>query len=168
MGMIANYARLTPTQLDRALRDPEWAHTHVLELERAAWQAGQPAPSQARFLDIDKTWGALAVLLSGKNVPVEVIFGDAGIPGAPSWGTSPPHALAPERVALAAELLGRISGAELTEGADTEKLEREDVCPAIWDEGEDALEYVRKHYEPLVEFVTAAAGEGEALLVWLN
>jgi hypothetical protein len=43
-----------------------------------------------------------------------------------------------------------------------------DIYPTIWDEGDEALDYLRVSYGSLVEFFAAAAGAGDAVILWIG
>ncbi|MFR9674882.1 DUF1877 family protein [Streptomyces sp. TR02-1] len=74
MSMIGEYVRLTPTELDHALRDPHWAEEFVTTLLEAECDT-RPETARARCHDINKTWHALDFLLRRRDFPVE---GSAG------------------------------------------------------------------------------------------
>ncbi|MFE7614179.1 DUF1877 family protein [Streptomyces sp. NPDC057496] len=48
MSMIGEYARLAPAELDRAIRDPEWAQEHVVGLIETGPDAVSDLPSSGR------------------------------------------------------------------------------------------------------------------------
>ncbi|MFJ9405837.1 YfbM family protein [Streptomyces sp. NPDC101393] len=169
MSMIGEYARVTPAELDRARRDPEWA----LDLVSARMNA-EPAdgtdPAAARCLDIDKAWDAVGFLLRRTSFPVDIVHGEEELANADDWGYGPPRCLAPDRVRAAAEALASISGADLTAGVDPADLARSEVYPTIvWERGGgESLDYVREHYDALRPFFRAAADDGDGMLVWLG
>ncbi|MFF8714145.1 YfbM family protein [Streptomyces sp. NPDC015184] len=167
MSMIGEYARLTPAELDRAIRDPEWAQEHVVELIETELDAAPAAP-EARCHDTDKTWHALDFLLRRIDFPVDIVHGEEEIPGAEGWGYEPPRYLTPERVRVAAEALAATPHEALTEGVSSAELARAEIYPAaVWERGE-SLDYVTSHYQGLVPFFRAAADAGDAMLIWLD
>jgi Domain of unknown function (DUF1877) len=62
MSVIGEYARLTPAELKRAVRDPSWALEYIDELTGAG-AAETTGASQPRCLDIDKACDALGFQL---------------------------------------------------------------------------------------------------------
>ncbi|WP_405875637.1 YfbM family protein [Streptomyces xanthophaeus] len=56
---------------------------------------------------------------------------------------------------------------QLLEGVDPAELLAADVYPLGW-EDEASLEWGREHYCGLTEYLTAAAAEGQAVIVWLD
>jgi hypothetical protein len=168
MSMIGQYARVTPAELDRAVREPDWAQGFVFEFLEVEYEAEEESPGTARGLDTDKAWDAIGYLLRGVGFPVDVTHGEEPIPGADDWGYGPPHYLTPEQVRTAAEAFATTRFDRLVRGVTPEDLARADVYPlGVWERG-DSFDYVRGHYEALVGFFRAAAGDGDALLVWLG
>ncbi|MFF8384540.1 YfbM family protein [Streptomyces kanasensis] len=167
MSMIGEYVRLTPAQFERALGDPEWARGLVDELVDAELDE-EPDAASARCLSTDKAWHALDFLLSRLDFPVDVVFGEEPLPEAGDWGYAPPRYLTPERVRAAAEALADVPAARLVEGVGPEDLARAEVYPSVvWERGE-SLDYVTHHYDELVPFLTSAARDGDAVLLWLD
>ncbi|MFF4949243.1 YfbM family protein [Streptomyces chattanoogensis] len=167
MSMIGEYARVTATELDRALSDPEWALKLVQgRLEEEA--DTRPEPAAARCLDVDKAWAALGFLLGRTDFPVEVVHGEEAIPGADDWGYGQPRFLTPERVRAAAAAMARTSGERLVSGVGPAELAAAGVYPLIvWERGE-SLDYVSAHYERLRLFFRTAADHGDGMLIWLG
>ncbi|WP_407566222.1 YfbM family protein [Streptomyces sp. 184] len=171
MSMIGEYVRVTPAELDRAVREPDWAKTFVfglLEVEPDDETDDEPDPGEARFLDTDKAWGAIEYLLRRIDFPVNVVHGEESLPGAEEWGYGPPRYLTPEQVRKAAEGLVTTGFGRLAQGVTPDDLARADVYPQIIWKRAESFDYVQGHYEALVEFFEAAAREGDALLVWLG
>ncbi|MFG3496781.1 YfbM family protein [Streptomyces sp. NPDC047886] len=167
MSMIGTFVRLTPTELDRAVRDPGWAQDHVDELIEAELDDG-PEGAGVRCHDIDKAWHALDFLLRRVAFPVDIVHGEEEIPEAEDWGYGPPRYLTPERVRVAADALSRIPHQTLIEGVTPTDLARADIYPhSIWERGE-SLDYVTSHYQALVPFFQAAARDGHGMLVWID
>ncbi|MDX3227972.1 YfbM family protein [Streptomyces sp. ME19-01-6] len=167
MSMIGEYARLAPAELERAVRDPDWARKFIGELAEAELDAG-PGASPARCHDTDKAWHALDFLLRRLAFPVDVVIGEEEIPGADDWGYVPPRYLTPERVQVAAEAFTAIPPGALVSGVTPADLVQADIYPVIVWEGGESLEYVTSHYQALVPFFQAAARDGHAVVVWLD
>ncbi|MGK5638206.1 YfbM family protein [Streptomyces sp. URMC 126] len=167
MGMTGQYVRFAPAEYARALADPAWAVGQAYA-RLGAEPVEQPDPAAARALDIDKMWHGLAFLLDRVEFPVDVVFGDAAVPGAGDWGCGAPRHLAPERVREAADALARIPAERLLEGVGPADLAREEVYPSlIWERGE-SLRCITAEYERLVPFFGAAAREGDGMFMWLH
>ncbi|QFZ72965.1 DUF1877 family protein [Streptomyces fagopyri] len=165
--MIGEYVRLTPAELDRAVRDPDWALEFIHELiEAGADETG--GASQSRCLDIDKAWDTLGFLLRRIEFPVDIVHGEEEIPGAEDWGYGPPRYLPPERVHAAAAALGEVPTDALVRGVTEEEPAQADLYPNIAGEGLQWLKYVTHQYEALMPFFQAAAAAGDAIVIWLD
>jgi hypothetical protein len=164
MSMIGEYLRLTPLELKRAIKDPEWALQFAMEVVEAEDES-EPAIDDARHFSTYKTWDILAFLLERAEFPVGVIAGEEAIAGAEDWGYGPPRFFRADRVALAAQELARRSFDDLIEGVDPKDLVRAETY--AWDE-DDSFEWARGYYDGLVEFFTATARDGDAMLVWID
>ncbi|MFF5443421.1 YfbM family protein [Streptomyces sp. NPDC012888] len=167
MSMIGEYARLTPAELDRAVRDPAWARQFVDELIDTEPDE-EPDASRARRHDVGKMWHALDFLLDRITFPVDVVHGEEKLPRAPHWGYGPPRYLTPGRVRAAAEALTVTPHHALTEGVGPADLAEAGIYPhVVWERGEP-LDHVTSHYQELVPFFQAAARAGDAVLIWLD
>jgi hypothetical protein len=163
--MDGEYLRVTPDELARAIKDPGWA----LEFARAAQEEDDAdlPPAEARYLSTHKAWHAIAFLLDRADFPVKVVFGEERFAEDEDWGYGPPRYLTVERVRTAAQALAATSYHELTIGVTQADLAEAELYPQIWDEP-DSLDWVRGWYEPLVPFFTAAAEQGDAMLIWTD
>jgi hypothetical protein len=155
MSMIGEYARLTPAELARAVRDPNWALAFIDELIEAGVDettgSGRP-----RCLDIGKAWDTLGFLLRRIEFPVDIVHGGQEIPGAEDWGYGPPRYLTPEQVQAAAAALATLPSEALVQGVTEAELAQADPYPNLAGEGLEWLKYVTHHYDALVPFFQAA------------
>ncbi|WP_431952443.1 YfbM family protein [Actinacidiphila sp. bgisy167] len=164
--MIGEYLRVTATELDRAIQDPDWARDLVEEVQDAE-EESEPAPPEARHFSTYKTWDMLRFLLSRADFPVNVILGEEPLTEDEDWGYGPARYLRPERVRLACEALRAVSYDRLLSGVDPAELTDAEVYPLGWSEP-DALEWGRPWYDGLAQFFEAAAKADDAMLVWLD
>lgn len=70
VSMNGHYLRVTPDELVRALKDPEWA----LELAEDAWDVEEDAdlpPGEARYLSTHKAWQAIGFILEAVEQSAE-------------------------------------------------------------------------------------------------
>ena len=167
MSMIGEYARLTPAELERAVRDPDWAREFIGELAEAEADDG-PGMSSARCFATEKAWHALDFLLRRLVFPVDVVFGEEDIHGADDWGYGPPRYLTPERVRVAAEALAAIPAEDLVGGVTPDDLAHAEIYPDIIWVGDESLDFVTSHYQALVPFFQAAARDGHAMVIWID
>ncbi|MEU9586555.1 YfbM family protein [Streptomyces werraensis] len=166
MGMIGEYLRVTPAELGRVIREPEWAWDLVEEV-RDAEEETKPAPAEARHFSTYKAWDMLRFLLARVEFPVHVIQGEEPFAEDEDWGYGPPRYLRPERVKLAAEALRATSYDQLLGDVDPAELTNAEVYPLRWGEP-GALEWGRHWYDDLTQFLEAAAEAEDAVLVWLD
>jgi hypothetical protein len=166
VSKIGEYARVTPEELDRALRDPQWAYDHVQDLDDAD-ELIEPG-DVPRCTDVDKAWDGIRFLLHRAGDPQVDVFGGAQLSGE-DWGYGPARYLGPDEVGRAARHLLATPFEQLATHYDAARMRDEKIYPtAIWDENEDTLKYLRIHYEGLVEFFEAAATSGDAMILWLD
>ncbi|MFC8199039.1 YfbM family protein [Streptomyces sp. NPDC057298] len=166
MSMIGEYLRVTATELDRAIHDPEWALDFAEEVQDAE-EESEPAPAEARHFSPHKTWDMLRFLLARAEFPVNVIQGEEPFAEDEDWGYGPPRYLRPERVRLAAKALRAISYDQLVSGVHPAELTSAEVYPLGWSEL-GSLEWGRPWYDGLTRFFEAAARADDATLVWLD
>ncbi|MEV3968153.1 YfbM family protein [Streptomyces sp. NPDC050698] len=166
MSMIGEYLRVPAAELDRAIREPDWALDFVEEIQDAEEET-EPAPAEARHFSTYKTWDMLRFLLARAEFPVNVIHGEEPFAEDEDWGYGPPRYLQPERVQLAAEALRATSYAQLISGVEPAELTIAEVYPLGWSEA-NSLEWGRPWYDGLTQFFDAAARADDAMLVWLD
>ncbi len=164
MSMIGEYARVTPSQLDRALRDPQWAYEHVQALIEEDVPLGDVGPCT----DLDKAWGGIGFLLAAHGPSkVDVIAGGTYLDE--DWGYGPARYLTAAEVSEASRYLLETPFDRLAGHYDAARMKAEDVYPAaIWDDDAGTVAYLKEYYEVLVEFFETAASSGEAVLLWLD
>ncbi|MEU9334354.1 YfbM family protein [Streptomyces sp. NPDC048290] len=170
MGMTGEYVRLTAAELERTLGDADWAHEWVGELQESAAESEAPPP-EPRLHSTGKTWQALDFLLRRRAFPVDVVFGEADVPGAMEWGHSPPRHLTPERVAVAARALADLTPQALAEGVSVAEFAAAGLYPeGVWerDEQNEELDWVIAEYQDLVRFFRIAARYRQAVLLWIG
>ncbi|MFD8540568.1 YfbM family protein [Streptomyces rubrogriseus] len=166
MSMIGEYLRVTDSELDRAIQDPDWALDFAEEVQDAEEET-KPSPAGARHFSTYKAWDMLRFLLARTKFPVNVIDGEESFAENDDWGYGPLRYLRPERVRLAAEALQAINYDQLVSGVDPVEFTSAEVYPLGWSEP-GALEWGRHWYDGLTQFLEAAAGMDDAVLVWLD
>lgn len=165
MSMIGEYLRVTPSELDRAVKDPEWA-LELAEQVQDEQEDGEVGPEDARHFSTYQTWNLLDFLLRRRGFPVDVVMGETEF-GGEDWGYEPPRFLSIDRVRVAAEELGRLSYDELIKGVDIAELAAAQIYPHGWDSLE-SLEWGRDYFGRLKTFLQAVAVAGDAIIVWID
>jgi hypothetical protein len=166
MSMIGEYLRVTAAELDRAIKDPDWALDFAEEVQDTE-EESEPAPAEARHFSTYKTWDMLRFLLARAEFPVNVIQGEEPFAEEEDWGYGPPRYLRPERVRLTAHALRATSYDRLVSDVDPADLAKAEVYPLGWDEP-GALEWGRHWYDGLTQFFETAAAADDAVIVWLD
>jgi hypothetical protein len=167
--MVTKYVRPRPGELAELRRllaeQPREAHEYAVGLGLGD---GSEA-SSARGMDTDKAWGGLQYLLAKAGVPVDV-FEDGEPLTELQWGYDAPRLLGAEEVAEAARFLAATPFASLAAFYDAADLTAAEVYPEVWDVWDDdrALTYLDGHYRRLVRLFTAAAADGEPMVVWMG
>jgi hypothetical protein len=160
VSMIANYLRVPESVLVGLYDDPSTVAELLYERERE------------RVVDVDKAWHAIHYTLTGSaweasGALASVVLGGRPI-GDEDLGYGPARALTAAEVAAAAAELAAIDDAEFRARFDVEALASADVYPPIWDEGDDALDYVAAYYGVVRDLFRDAAASGDAIVIFLN
>ncbi|MBA9002395.1 YfbM family protein [Thermomonospora cellulosilytica] len=166
MGMVAEYVRMTPVELERALADPEWAEEFTDDLLEGEFDAvldGEVTEADRRGYDVDKTWDAMRILLH-RAAPFETCPFLGGTPFGEVWSYDRPRALTVEQVRSIAEGLGAVAFDRLLDAFDEGALAGAYLGP--WDR--DGVEMLREHYDGLVRYFAAAAQAGHGMIAYLG
>jgi hypothetical protein len=166
VAMVGAYARVTQDELDRGLADPDWAYEYLGELEESDYRGDDPAGS-GRTFDVDKAWNGIGYLLNAAGSgPVDVVTGGEPV-STEDLGYGPARFLTPAQVGEGARYLAAMRWELLARHFDPAQLNADDIYPATWDDAH-ALDYLRSNYEGLVQFFSAAAAAGDAVILWLG
>lgn len=163
--MVAQYVRLTPDELERARRDPDWAEEwtgDVLDAEMDAELGDGPPVAEVRGFDTDKVWDALRVLLH-RAVPVEPCPFLGGAPFGEVWSYDRPRTLTADEVRAVAARLAAVPFDRLLEAYDETALGSAYLGP--WTRAQVAE--LRPTYDGLVRYFGDTARRGDALLLYL-
>lgn len=165
VSMIGEYLRVTPSELDRAVKDPEWA-LELAEQVQDEQEDGELGPEDTKRFSTYQTWHLLDFLLRRRGFPVDVVMGETEF-GGDGWGYEPPRFLSSDRVRVAAEELGRLSYDDLVKGVDVAELVAAQIYPQGWDSW-GSLEWGRDYFGCLTRFLQAEAFTGDAVIVWID
>lgn len=160
MSSVVTFTMVTPEELERALRDPEWAAERIdeeLDFDEIEDDLEEPEPDG----DLDKAWSAIEFLATSAGIGFS-IYGGSPIEDAPSEL----DAWSPEEVAEAAARLAEAPFERLAVHFDPERMNAEDVYPRSWEP--DDIEWVESHYKGLVAFFAAAAAARNAAIMEFN
>lgn len=160
MSMIGNYLAVTQEELDQLYSSPKKLTTFLYE-ERSN-----------DILDVDKSWHAIHFTLTGTpnggDAPLaNVVFGvtpisDEDVGYGPALGTNA------ETVKTIANALNKITEIQFKEKFDAYALANAEIYPQIWDEGDDAMDYVATYFSELRDFYREAAEDDLAIITFIN
>ena len=165
MGMIMYLLRISKQELESYIDKPD------LFLENRV--------DDAYSMDIDKAWGGILYLLTGKafasGTPEDevdslnrIFFSAQFFDEDMDVGYGPAHYLTPEQVAGIHRKIASLTEADLKARYDTEAMnEEEELYPSL-DWNEKIFEYLYFHFQALQSFFTTAASKGEAIVTFLS
>lgn len=165
MGMIMYLLRISKQELESYIDKPD------LFLENRV--------DDAYSMDIDKAWGGILYLLTGKafasGSPEDevdslnrIFFSAQFFDEDMDVGYGPAHYLTPEQVAGIHRKITSLTEADLKARYDTEAMnEEEELYPSL-DWNEEDFEYLYSHFQALQSFFATAASRGEAMITFLS
>ncbi|QQT28262.1 YfbM family protein [Sphingobacterium spiritivorum] len=162
--MIANLLRVTTSELEAYLKDSSLLEDSIYNDEE----------DTENLVDIDKSWDGIIFLLTGQSLAtakhnlVRILFSGQIIDEEQDLGYGPAHYLTAEQVA---ELNGEISAitiADLKQRFNPEKMNELEIYPIIWDEGDDAFDYLADGFLTLQNVFAEATKNKEAIITIMN
>ena len=165
MGMIMYLLRISKQELESYIDKPD------LFLENRV--------DDAYSMDIDKAWGGILYLLTGKafasGSPEDevdslnrIFFSAQFFDEDMDVGYGPAHYLTPEQVAGIHRKIASLTEADLKARYDTEAMnEEEELYPSL-DWNEEDFEYLYFHFQALQSFFATASSRGEAIVTFLS
>ena len=165
MGMIMYLLRISKQELESYIDKPE------LFLENRV--------DDAYSMDIDKAWGGILYLLTGKAFAFgsledevdslnRIFFSAQFFDEDMDVGYGPAHCLTPEQVAGIHRKIASLTEADLKAHYNPEAMcEEEELYPSL-DWNEEDFEYLYSHFQALQSFFATAASRGEAIVTYLN
>lgn len=164
MGMIGNLLRVKKSELEEYLKDSSLLEDKIYDEET----------ENENLVDIDKSWDGIIFLLTGQSFAaadhnlVRVLFSGQIIDEEQDLGYGPAHYLTPEQVAELHNEISTITISDLKEKFNPKKMKELEVYPTIWDEGDDAFDYVADGFTTLQNIFADATKNGEAIITFLN
>ena len=149
MGMIANFLRVSEKELGEYKMNSEELEDRFHSIE---------IYDDPNFIDIDKSWQGIIFLLTGQNLQnasgelLSIIFGKNFVDQTQNFGFGPAQYLTSEEVKTINNKISNIKIEELHSKFDPIKMDKLEVYPRIWDEGETAFEYLSQNFIKLKEF----------------
>ncbi|MEV0344076.1 YfbM family protein [Nocardia sp. NPDC050713] len=150
MGVILSFKKVTSERLAGLVAAGAQAQEDLWNIERAK---GDPEGY------LDKSWDGLRYLLEAARSGVDLFFGGELI-------DDEYYAWPVDLVQTTAEQLRATPFAALAAHYDPGAMDEANVYPGIWTrDGDQALDYLRYHYEILVAFFADAAKTGSAAVM---
>ena len=165
MGMILNFFRVTPAELETFINEPELLEGSIYD---EATDEENP-----NLTDIDKSWDGILFLLTGTGIagpehPLrKVMFSGQEFGGDQDMGYGPAQYLTPEQVQEVHMALRGISAEDLRSKYDPKRMTELDIYPSIW-QNEEEVNYLLEYYEAVREIYATAAANGEAVITFIN
>ena len=133
----------------------------------------------AYSMDIDKAWGSILYLLTGKafasGSPEDevdslnrIFFSAQFFDEDMDVGYGPAHYLTPEQVAGINHKIASLTEADLKSHYDPEAMNKEEKLYPSLDWNEKIFDYLYFHFQALQSFFATAASRGEAIVTYLN
>lgn len=122
-------------------------------------------------IDLDKSWHGVHFVLAGdpwgpgENPEGVAVMGGTEIGPDLGYGSGRIHT--PEQVKEIDAVLNSISEDAFCERFDAESFAEHEIYPDIWDEGEEALEYLMFGFQGLKQAFANAAARDQYLLAWI-
>lgn len=165
MGMIGNLLRVTNTELEAYLED-----SSLLEGKLYADEINE----DEKFADIDKTWDGIIFLLTGQSLDTaehhltRILFSGQIIDEDQDLGLGPAHYLNSEEVFELNNEISKITIEGLKQNFNPEKMNELDIYPSIWNEGDDAFDYLVEGFLSVQHIFAEAAKNKEAMITFIN
>jgi hypothetical protein len=151
VGAIGLYARVTPEELDRALKDPEFEQ----HLEETLFDT-----KDHRVWNIDKTWDALSYLLIMAKAPIDIIRGGTGISDYQWCNDGPARYFTTDQVKEMAAYLQATPWQHFASHYDPAAM----TAAGIYGWDAKSLDWLQAELEGLGKFFAETASAGDAII----
>lgn len=164
MGMISNLMMVSKEELDSYLSDSELLSDRVYNNNDA----------DAQYIEIDKAWDGILYLLTGQGFMsidsplVQIFFSGELVDEEQDFGYGPAHYLTPDKVSSLNDLIKDIDSLSLKANFNPSKMNELEIYPSIWDDGDEAFEYLQKGFEDVQQLFANAANQEKAIITFLS
>ncbi len=160
MGMIGNFMQVSPEQLDSLKQRPDSVGEYLF-----------PEDGELpNCCDIDKAWQGIHFLLAGDPWQGEGPLGQVVLGGTElgeDLGYGPARYLTADQVKEVAQAIQPIDRDELSSRFEPQAMAEADIYSFHLEDAEDDLNYYLTYYDELKRYYTAAAANGQAMLLFL-
>jgi hypothetical protein len=192
MSVVCSLRRVTNEVATKLLEEPELINDFLgqprpqtggligrLFGRKPAKETYSKVVSFSRFdgdeFDTDKAWHGIHYLLTGRadegTAPLNFLFCGGDEVGDIDVGYGPARVLIREKVLELNGQLSKVSEAELRSRFNPKAMMDASVYPEIWDRDpkkDDTLGYLMESYRPLQSFVSEAAKQQQAIVIWMT
>ena len=170
--MIMNLLRISKQELENYIQTPSLFEEKLDVLYESE-------DNDDAFLDIDKAWGGILYLLTGKafasGSPEDevdsinrIFFSAQFFDEDMDVGYGPAHYLTPEQVAGINHKIASLTEADLKSHYDPEAMNKEEKLYPSLDWNEKIFDYLYFHFQAFQSFFAIAASRGEAIVTYLS
>ncbi len=166
MGMIANYIRVSESELEEYINSSD-------KLEKL-FNNGE-AQVSANFLDLDKAWEGLFFLLTGESLATSdeaaaplswVLLAPQEVDPGQDMGYGPALYSTPEQTRAVSDSLNQISVQDLKDRFNGKLMDELGIYPEVWEQPESSG-YLIESFESLKEFYNNAAATHQAVIMFI-
>lgn len=168
MGMIQSYLRVDIETLNNFIADSSRLEDIVFE---------QNNTDNESFLDLDKAWEGIFFLITGQSLAeavgeeaplLGILMGPTEIDPDQDMGYGPATYITAEQTKEIYSAIKDLTKDELSANFDPSRMAEEGIYPDIWEDDENALEYLLDYLDDLKNFYKKAVENGEAVVMFLS
>lgn len=168
MGMIQSYLRVDIETLNNFIADSSRLEDIVFE---------QNNTDNESFLDLDKAWEGIFFLITGQSLAeavgeeaplLGILIGPTEIDPDQDMGYGPATYITAEQTKEIYSAIKDLTKDELSANFDPSRMAEEGIYPDIWEDDENALEYLLDYLDDLKNFYKKAVENGEAVVMFLS
>lgn len=165
MSMVGNLLRVSENELEAYIKDSKALENRIYNEEDS---------KDPNLVDIEKAWAGILYLLTNQNIDeldhplASVFFSGQLIDEDQDLGYGPANYLSPKQVSDLNSQISKISTEDLKKNFDSKKMTELEIYPTIWDEGEDAFEYLSEYFKVLQRVYSEATKNDEAIITFIN
>ncbi len=163
--MIANLLRVSNDELEAYKKNSSALEDRIYSEE---------VTEDKNLTDIEKAWGGILFLLTGQGIDnlnhplAGVLFSGQLIDEDQDMGYGPANYLSPAQVSEFNVQLSKITEEELRRNFDADKMTELEIYPTIWDEGDQAFDYLNEYFKVLQQVFADAAKNSQAIITFIN
>ncbi|AMR34557.1 hypothetical protein A0256_14600 [Mucilaginibacter sp. PAMC 26640] len=162
--MVGNLLRVTNSELQEYLKDSSLLEDRIYNDEI----------DDIKLTDIDTAWEGIVFLLTGQCMAeadhplLAVLFSGRVINEDQDLGYGPAHYVTPEHVKNLHDQISNFTIADLKQRFDPLKMTGLGVYPEIWEEGEEAFNYLNEYFVTVQRVYHKASSNNEAIITFLS